>query len=75
MKFFDLPEKLFPQLGGDAAFNPYSFNWHPAVVWALIAVRLIGAVIVVPVMEELFWRSFLLRYIINSDFAKIAIML
>jgi len=68
-----LPEKLFPQLAGDAAFNPYSFNWHPVVVWALIAVRLIGAAVVVPIMEELFWRSFLLRYIINPDFKKVAL--
>ena len=68
-----LPEKLFPQLVGDAAFNPYSFSSHPATVWALIAVRLIGAAVVVPLMEELFWRSFLLRYIINSDFKKVAL--
>lgn len=31
--------------------------------WPLIAVRLLGASIVVPVMEELFWRSFVQRWI------------
>ncbi len=40
---------------------------------SLIAMRLLGAVVVVPIMEELFWRSFLLRYIINPDFTKVAI--
>jgi CAAX prenyl protease-like protein len=30
--------------------------------------RIAGAVLVVPLMEELFWRSFLIRYIINSKF-------
>ena len=40
---------------------------------AMTGVRLFGAVIVVPVMEELFWRSFLLRYIIDSDFSKVPI--
>jgi CAAX prenyl protease-like protein len=27
----------------------------------------------VPVMEELFWRSFLIRYVIASDFEKVPI--
>ena len=33
--------------------------------------RVAGAVAVVPLMEELFWRSFLLRYLINSDFESV----
>lgn len=38
----------------------------------LAAIRLFGASIVVPVMEELFWRSFLIRWIINpEDFKNI----
>jgi CAAX prenyl protease-like protein len=31
--------------------------------WPLAAVRWLGATLVVPVMEELFWRSFLMRWI------------
>ena len=31
--------------------------------WPLVAVRWIGAALLVPVMEELFWRSFLMRWI------------
>ena len=31
--------------------------------WPLIAVRWVGAALLVPVMEELFWRSFLMRWI------------
>ena len=34
-----------------------------ALVWPLVAVRLIGASLVVPVMEELFWRSCLMRWV------------
>jgi len=41
--------------------------------WIMITVRCIGAVIVVPIMEELFWRSFLLRYLIDNDFMAVAI--
>jgi len=37
----------------------------------LIAARLIGAGVVVPVMEELFWRSFLMRYLINPNFRSV----
>lgn len=35
---------------------------------ALVAVRIAGAALVVPVMEELFWRSFILRWIDNPRF-------
>lgn len=39
----------------------------------IIASRLFGAAIVVPVMEELFWRSFVVRYIINPQFKEVPI--
>lgn len=37
----------------------------------MTAVRVGGAVLVVPIMEELFWRSFFIRYLINTDFLKV----
>jgi len=39
-----------------------------ALRWDLIAMRSCGAVLVVPVMEELFWRSFLMRWIDKRNF-------
>ncbi len=36
--------------------------------WPLIALRWIGAALMVPLMEELFWRSFLMRWIQNATF-------
>jgi CAAX prenyl protease-like protein len=36
--------------------------------WRLIALRIAGAALVVPVMEELFWRSFLQRWVQQQDF-------
>jgi uncharacterized protein len=36
--------------------------------WGLIALRAAGAALVVPLMEELFWRSFLLRWLERRDF-------
>jgi len=38
---------------------------------AMALFKVFGAVLVVPLMEELFWRSFLLRYIINKNFEKV----
>jgi len=39
--------------------------------WALVAFRIAGAALVVPVMEELFWRSFLMRWIEHPTFEGI----
>jgi CAAX prenyl protease-like protein len=49
-----------------AAFRPVGPNGE--VLWPLVAVRWAGAVLLVPVMEELFWRSFLMRWIERAQF-------
>lgn len=66
-----VPESVFPYIGEPAGFNPFSFGWPEKIVPVLIIIRLAGAVLVVPVMEELFWRSFLLRYAVNTDFRTV----
>ena len=38
--------------------------------WVL-AWRSVRAVIIVPIVEELFWRAWLLRWLINTDFEKV----
>ena len=40
--------------------------------WTLAILRLAGFAIVVPVMEELFWRSLVLRWIDRHDFQSLA---
>jgi CAAX prenyl protease-like protein len=40
--------------------------------WALVALRLAGAALLVPVMEELFWRSFLMRWIQQPQFEALS---
>jgi len=42
------------------------------LIWPLIVVRTFGAVIVVPLMEELFWRSLVMRWIDRPDFLALA---
>jgi len=41
------------------------------IVWPLVAVRWVGATLVVPVMEELFWRSYLMRWIEGAQFEAV----
>jgi hypothetical protein len=36
-----------------------------------VILRMFGLVVIVPVMEEIFWRSFLIRYIIDHDFMRV----
>lgn len=58
----------------DDVFNPFAPGTFssPATAWAFVAVRIIGAVLVVPVMEELFWRDFLWRQIVAPNDFKLA---
>lgn len=39
--------------------------------WSLVLMRLAGAALVVPVMEELFWRSLVMRWLEDSRFTAI----
>jgi hypothetical protein len=54
-------------------FDPYAHfqSTGAAIVW--MAFRLLRMAVVAPVMEELFWRSFLIRYLINPDFKQVPI--
>src|SRR5436190_905173 len=56
----------------EKAFNPETFFTTPALLYAFIAIRFIGAVIVVPIMEELFWRDFAWRSIVAPNDFKLA---
>jgi len=69
------PEQLLAPLmiGDTAGFDPHGFGLSPAATTAVIAVRIAGAALVVPVMEELFWRAFLMRYMVQSDFLALPV--
>lgn len=56
-------------LGGAAGYDPRTPDG--GMDWTLVAFRLAGAALVVPLMEELFWRSFLLRWIERQDFLSV----
>jgi uncharacterized protein len=42
-----------------------------ALDWRLIAFRMLGAAVVVPLMEELFWRSYLMRWVDRPAFEAV----
>jgi len=55
-------------------WNPLaSFGDAPALAWFFVAVRVIGSSIVVPPIEEAFYRSFVYRYLVASGFEKVAL--
>lgn len=58
------------RLGQSTGYDPR--NLSGAIDWSLALPRLLGAVLVVPVMEELFWRSFIMRWIKYPEFLKAA---
>ena len=51
-----------------AGFNPEIFNGQPIAYWATVLLRFVRLVIIVPLVEEIFWRGFLLRYLIEEKF-------
>jgi CAAX prenyl protease-like protein len=54
--------------GSPAGFDPRS---EGRIDWLLVAIRILGAALVVPVMEELFWRSFLMRWVAAPNFESV----
>jgi uncharacterized protein len=57
-------------LGTSDGFDPRTTTGEPN--WPLIVVRTLGAVLVVPLMEELFWRSFIMRWLEQAYFLTVA---
>ncbi len=53
-----------------APFTPVDAQGQ--LIWPLVVVRWMGAALLVPVMEELFWRSFLMRWFDNATFEGVA---
>ena len=59
-------DPFYPKPGQAAVFDP---TGKPV----FIVFRVVGAVVVVPVMEELFWRAFLIRWLVDLDFKRVPV--
>jgi uncharacterized protein len=63
-EFFGLPKRY-------EGFNPYFFGTSGPGYAVTLGLRLLRLVVVVPLMEEIFWRGFLLRYCIHGNFSEV----
>src|SRR5437016_6086494 len=63
-------DDFYPKLGkAGEPWNPLQrFGQNSPTAWALIIARLCGSALVVPPLEEAFYRSFLYRYFVKTDF-------
>lgn len=62
----------FATIGEPAGFNPMLIEDN-ALRALSTGIRLFSASLIVPVMEEIFWRSFLIRYIDKPDFMSVQV--
>ena len=63
-------------LGGGArvvGVDPSVFGEGSALYWMTVAARFARLVIIVPLVEEIFWRGFLMRYLIREDFTSLPV--
>lgn len=65
------PQALFHQPKRLDGFDPTVFASNRPLFIATLAMRFLRLVIVVPLLEEIFWRGFLLRDLIDEDFTRV----
>lgn len=60
-----------PKATPDPMWNPHAFfGPGSAMAWFFVIVRILGSSVVVPPLEETFYRGFVYRFIANPDFEK-----
>lgn len=58
----------------ESIWNPFArFGESSVIAWTLIAIRIFGMTVLVPPIEEAFYRSLVYRYIVKYDFTKVAL--
>ena len=70
-----IPHPMLPALFGrgtpPAEIDPFLKLGHGWLVWATISTKILVAVTTVAFCEELFWRGFLLRWLIDRDVERV----
>jgi len=67
------PQQFFGVAPRSIGFDPRAFDKDSILYWATVLLRFLRLVVVVPLVEEIFWRGFLLRYLINEKFTTIPV--
>ncbi len=64
----------YPHIGTRTGYNPFTAIADPGLRYGFLALRFYGLTLLVPLMEEVFWRSFLLRWVTDmDDFKRVAL--
>jgi len=64
----------FLGLGARTAFDPLTeLGGTPAIAYGFLAIRFVGLALIVPIIEELFLRGFVMRYLIDPDWWKVSL--
>jgi CAAX prenyl protease-like protein len=66
------PQAFFGFPSRNIGFNPEVFTNNSSLYWLTVVLRFARLVIVVPLVEEIFWRGFLLRYLIDEQFDRVS---
>ena len=66
-------DPFYPKMSGTGTTgNPSEvFGQNSALAWFFIAIHVMGMTFVVPPLEEVFYRSFLYRYVARQDFLSV----
>jgi CAAX prenyl protease-like protein len=69
-------DPYYPKMGllfkAGPPWNPFKeFGEGSTMAWFFAAVRIFGSALIVPPIEEAFYRSFLYRYFIRTDFTSL----
>lgn len=67
------PQVLFRFGSRLEGFDPQLFSGNPVAYWVTVILRFLRLVVVVPLIEEIFWRGFLLRYFVREEFSAVPI--
>lgn len=65
------PQQLLHLPARQLGFNPDRFAGSLGLYWSTLILRFVRLAIVVPFLEEIFWRGFLLRYLIAERFQTV----
>jgi len=65
------PQALLGMPPRTEGFDPMVFPPGSPLYWSTLILRFARLVVVVPLLEEVFWRGFLLRSLIREDFESI----
>lgn len=65
------PQVFFGAMPRREGFDPTVFGLNNRAILPVLAIRFVRLVVVVPLAEEIFWRGFLLRWLIREDFQSV----